>query len=552
MAKSIKDRTKDMFSSIGAMQTLTENYPLNVMNSDDGLKFNTSFDVLALLFKILGITREEAIEAVTNFFCGNMKEHSDGSGVVSQIEEIVKLALHTKLTSILNCTTNPIIPNNLLDNYDGNIGEGITLNVSDIDFSGVLNYNPFTSEGSHFYFDIEDYNANTVWKSKDFNAYLWYIINRSNYLQTTERIWDNRYRAAIWGEGNGNRKEIIKCEYVDDEAGNTDKLKVYLCASNYYKTVKINKKKEDSQWEWNKTIFQFNWDFLSSIKLYEPKVMVSEIVEQMIGKGGLGINLNFTLNEAITKEKINKLIDNVITSDDMGVEACTFDFSNDIYNDMLERAEKVQHNIVETPEGLTEIDTMSVRNRLSSITKDSTIQQDKEAINDTLNTVASIANTTMNSNVSINAGWDAGFEPMRMFIYPFIRPLFTPKVIFLLMVNQKIMGSFEENVNKYKEFDVDELLRNIFDVAKQIILKVKDLLIDWLTNWLMSKLAPMVELFTSKLLLENLQMYKRLLQQLLGARVFGWDNDLVGSIDNVNYADIITTPMQTEPGQTNC
>lgn len=555
MANSIQDKTRNMLGNIGAMQTLTENFPLNILMNDGSPQFNTSFDVLGVLFKLLGIDREKVIESVTDWLCGkmNVENDIDGSGVIAQIESIVKIALYAKLSNVLNCTTNPIISDNLLDAYNGigtgKIGDGITLNVSEIDFSGVLNHSPLTETGSNFYFDVEDYNANTLWKSKDFNAFLWYIINRSDSSQTIERTWDNRYQSSIWGDKK-ERKEIITCEYVDDEAGNTDKIRIRLCGSNYYQARKLEQK-DGTQWAFNKTIFEFNHDFLQSIKLYDAKVIVAEIVEQFLGKGGLNVNLGFSLNEEMIQNKVEQMIFNAIKESDNGNESCVFSFSNEEYNEMLEISERNYYNMVKTEDGISEVNPTATLLNLTDINNNSNPNTDKNIINNTLNTVVTTPIAKLSTSNNINLTWskNAEFELMRMIVYPLIRPLFTPKVLFILMVNQKIMGSFEDSADSISNLSIEDILTTIYQILKEIIVKIKDLLIDWLLEMIVDYLKPLIELFASKLLLETLKSYKDLLQQLLDACAFGW-GDSDSQIDNVNYADII--PVQTQPAQTKC
>lgn len=554
MAGKIIDRTKNMFNSIGAMQTLVENFPLNLISFGD-LEFTTSFDVLSILFKILGVDREELINVVTNALCGGMKDTSDGSGFISQAEEIVKMALEANIINILNCTTNPIISNKLLDKYGADTifgeqsGEGITLDIAEIDFTGVLNRNPFLDDGSKFYFDVDGKTPNNLYTSKDFNAFLWYIINKSDKSQDKERVWDNRYRAAIYGKGNGKHKEIIRCTYIDDEYPNTDKIKVQLCGSNYYKTRKLSNK-EGAEWAFNKTIFEFNHEFLSSIKLYEPKVIVAEIVEYLLGTGNFTVNLGFSVNEEIIQGKIQEIIKKVIGSSDTEINDCYFSFSNDEYNQMLEKSELNRYNIVNTGDGFIEVDASQILDKLTGITTTSALHDDKTIIHETLTDLIVKPAQDASGEVKYGLEYDWQFELLRVLVYPFIRPLFTPKVIFLLLVNKKIMGSLEDidtiDLNKL----IEELLNSLFVIIKDIIVKLKDLLVDLLLNLIMDKLKPLLELFAARLLMETLKTYRDLLQQLLDACLFGWGNGLTGVIDDVNYADII--PTQTEPGQTNC
>lgn len=555
MAGAIVDKTKNMIGSIGAMQTLVENFPMNFISVGD-LNFSTSFDVLSILFKIFGVDREELIEKLTNILCGGMKDTSDGSGFVSQAEEIVKMALEANLINLLNCTTNPIISNKLLDATDGGYkdyetsGEGITLDVAELDFTGVLSRNPFLDSGAKFYFDVENKTPNNLYTSKDFNAFLWYIINKSDKSQNTERVWDNRYRAAIYGAGNGKHKEIIRCTYIDDNYPNSDKIRVQLCGSNYYKTRKLSKK-DGTQWALNKTIFEFNHEFLSSIKLYEPKVIVAEIVEYLLGTGNFTVNLGFSVNEEIVQGKVQEIINKVIGTSDTEINDCYFSFSNDEYNDMLEKSEKNRYNIINTADGYIEANPTDILNKLGGITTTSTLVEDKTIISETL--TETIVNPAQDVSATVNGDftYDWQFELLRMLAYPFIRPLFTPKVIFLLLVNQKIMGSLEDVENLDLNTILDSLYKTLFAIIKDIIIKLKDLLVEMLLSWIMEKVKPLIELFAAKLLMETLQMYKDLLIQLLDACVFGWNNNkLVGVIDNVHYADII--PTQTEPNQSTC
>ena len=53
MAAKVSDEANSIFSSIGAIQTLIENFPMNLI-SFGGAKFASSFDVISILFKILG------------------------------------------------------------------------------------------------------------------------------------------------------------------------------------------------------------------------------------------------------------------------------------------------------------------------------------------------------------------------------------------------------------------------------------------------------------------------------------------------------------------
>lgn len=552
MAENVFNKVNGVLNEISAIQTLIENFPNGYFNyycDFHNLNFTTSLDVIAILFKILGIDRDELIDKITDALCNG------DSGFINVVEESVKYALEANISNIINCTTNPIINNDLLDSYEKldieMSGNGIDLNVFEIDLTGVLNRNPLLPSDKNFYFDIDEYNVSTIWKSKDFNAFLWYIINKSDKSQKDELIWDNRYEMS--NNQGTPRKEIIRCTYVDEGYPNSDKIKVQICGArnkqpaNYYKTRNILK--ENNAWQLNKTIFEFNHDFLHSIKLYDSKVIVAEIVENLLGTNNLSLNIGFSLNENIIQGKIQEIIKTVIETSDTEINDCYFSFSNEEFNNMLEIAEKNRFNVVNFGNNSNIVNPEDILANLSDITSNSSLIDDKSIISKTIYDISAIPAKDPMVEESFDANYDWTFELVRMFIYPFVRPIFSPKVMFLLLVNKKIMG----NITETFEFDdiISGLLQSLFNIIRDVVVKVKDLIVDLLLNYILEELTSLLELFSSKLLLETLIVYKELLQGIIDKCILGWDsNMIVGNIDNVNYADI--TPKQVIPEQTIC
>jgi hypothetical protein len=168
-------------------------------------------------------------------------------------------------------------------------------------------------------------------------------------------------------------------------------------------------------------------------------------------------------------------------------------------------------------------------------------------LNDIIATPAQDPSATISEKLS----YDWQFELLRMLVYPFVRPLFTPKVIFLLLVNKKIMGNLDDISSMNGDKLIDSLYNSIFHIIRDIIIQLKDLLVEMLLSYILKKLTPLISLCASRLLMETLQVYKDLLNQILENCAFGWNNNpLIGNIDNVNYADII--PTQVEPNQSIC
>lgn len=537
------EKTKDMIGNIGALQTLVEKFPMQLISFDSS-NISSSFDVLGILFKILKVDRQELIERITNELVSD-GDGGENKGIIATVEELIKTSIEANIINILNCNTNPIISNDYL--YESEKlgiekqGEGICINLSEIDFNGVLKRNPCSEDGSKFYFDVSGRTVGDVYKSKDFNAYLWWVVNKGDASQVSANTWDDRYRASLWGEkDNTGEKKILICNYIDNCYPHNDSIKIHLHPDTYYKTRKVLGAK------YNKTIFEFNHDFLTSIKLFEPKVVIAEMVEYLLGSGSFSVNLGVSFDDLVINEKVEQIINKVISSSDTEVDDCFFSFSNEEYNELIERAERKRHNMINTGDGFIETDPLNVLNKLTGVTDNGNIEENKTIVSDIINdiTVTPAKDPQIEQNFIFNYDWQT--EIMRMLVYPLIRPIFSPKILFLLQLNKKVMGSIEDYDFKNMDEKFNELLTGLWNIIKDIIVKIKDVLVDWFLGFIMDKLQPLLELFASRLLSETLKNYKSLLMQLLSIINYDWDNNgIIGNIDNVNYADIITQEQQT-------
>ena len=87
----------------------------------------------------------------------------------------------------------------------------------------------------------------------------------------------------------------------------------------------------------NASIYQFNWEYLLSIKILRPKIMLAGFVNYLTG--GLlyeASTAEFNFTKQLIKSKISSSVKKIIEADDMEVEDCYMTFSNDEVNTMLE------------------------------------------------------------------------------------------------------------------------------------------------------------------------------------------------------------------------
>lgn len=610
--KSNKSMTQ-LFGSIAAAQTMVEQFPFSFGMDEKG--FTCTFDLLSAIFNL--ISDEPLNQKVITVISEKLADSN--CTWLQGIEETIKLALELNITNLLTCDMSPIIPDKLIgsgeflkgsDRAVNFQGEGIRIPVSAIDFTGVLGNCPADENNpvsTSYYFSC--YQSGTenpltiedTWKHDDFNAFLWYVKNKGVYGNLVERhklIWDNRYKtkpytkyvrkpehfftmsndidASVGPERNGifpfsetylktyndspkisyKKKQILECRYIDGDGIQPDCFQFRLPASNYYKTRKLTSpKKETTIWRINKTVFEFNHDFLMSLKLLDAKTYLCQMVSSLLGVGNLSFNFSITRDSAEIEETVDAIIEKVINLDDTEIEDCYYTFSNEEYDQMLQNAlmkrKQAQYNTVLSSELIDSIKQIEKSG--------ATFEENKTVISNVLTQLSKEAESGNNVPNGWKFNYDFQFELIRMLVYPLIRPLFSPKVMTLILINLEVMGNPLKLGEKIITFN--DVKPYFMGIITNIVVQIKDMINEMLYSWVLEKLTPLLTLFTLRLLMEQIEMYKQLIEDLLTACSFsGFSLDFnrnkkrVG-IDNVDYADIdpeLEKMKQTAISKTNC
>lgn len=610
--KSNKSMTQ-LFGSIAAAQTMVEQFPFSFGMDEKG--FTCTFDLLNAIFNL--ISDEPLDQKVITVISEKLADSN--CTWLQGIEETIKLALELNITNLLTCDMSPIIPDKLIgsgeflkgsDRAVNFQGEGIRIPVSAIDFTGVLGNCPADENNpvsTSYYFSC--YQSGTenlltiedTWKHDDFNAFLWYVKNKGVYGNLVERhklIWDNRYKTkpytkyvrkpehfftmsndidvSVNSEQNGifpfsetylktyndspkisyKKKQILECRYIDGDGIQPDCFQFRLPASNYYKTRKLtSSKKETTIWRINKTIFEFNHDFLMSLKLLDAKTYLCQMVSSLLGVGNLSFNFSITRDSAEIEETVDAIIEKVINLDDTEIEDCYYTFSNEEYDQMLQNAlmkrKQAQYNTVLSSELIDSIKQIEKSG--------ATFEENKTVISNVLTQLSKEAESGDNVPNGWKFNYDFQFELIRMLVYPLIRPLFSPKVMTLILINLEVMGNPLKLGEKIITFN--DVKPYFMGIITNIVVQIKDMINEMLYSWVLEKLTPLLTLFTLRLLMEQIEMYKQLIEDLLTACSFsGFSLDFnrnkkrVG-IDNVDYADIdpeLEKMKQTAISKTNC
>lgn len=281
----------EVLSKINVVNTALKDFPVlfqTTLNKlGEGVNGNFSFNFFFQLLKLMGITEEEFLEWLSSLLCD-----VHGNGLLPSIEIAIKAILMANFKNLFTCSMTPFIPDKLMDP-----NHGIELNLTNLDLYGLLSKCPTDKEEkeivvskssilgkdtstttktkgtSIFYFDTDEYTPSTVERSCDFNAFLWYAVNKGSEFA---HVWDNRVK--YYGKDNGfnnddfksaffnasadpekgastitfefdgqkySKKEILYCQYREVSPNNiagSNVIKVWLNPLRYKKTRTIIKK----------------------------------------------------------------------------------------------------------------------------------------------------------------------------------------------------------------------------------------------------------------------------------------------------------------------
>ena len=800
--QALKAQAQGLIGTISSYMTLLNNYPKNSTVADLldslGIKLNTTFDFLDGVLNTIGVDEDKIKFWFANIVTPEWLE---------VIGENIKYILLLQLKSLFTCSTNPFIPDNLMEIYESSPdkwtkGDGILVDIDEIDLFGTLDLSPNSKQGFSYYFDngkmetgittpsktdytdatellsalprkknllktrkeelkkkkkeykaakgerekkslevsiknlqseikkiqqiidettknkeklektIEDFEYNQtivedndkkgtpyyrypdpvvfehpeLYKSRDFNAFLWYLIHESSRINLEERrkcIWDDRNKkykvpksssnttqddeynvdslsgnlsgrhaqeyndyldidtdknntGYIIKDSKGDEDQIISNSFLNSHILNsqTDKkerkeyfilesvkdggkqlLRMSLNPQRYYRTyskilpfpsvsvdtnnLRTNSTKryltryDDSEAKrtiiddigrvtnavtdtindidfngsitvgFNKTLFEFDYDYISSIKIYDSKVLLSSIMRAL---ANLSIDAALSLKTSESKEMIRGIVQNIVTDVINEQEILDigeyFSFSNEQYDEMLRYSQSnIQANFSDSSEDELVFALSQAGN--SSL---STSQQ-QSAVTYAI-TIATSATTAAQNGIAGEERYlfaDGGIfkyiiEMLKTTVTELIMSVLSPKVAMIYAVNCYIAGDFE---GKWSLSGFIKSMKNLISSIAKMILKM---ILDELYAFVFETLQLLIEKITVELTMERMIFYIRqlkalkallkkagnkiknlpLLSEILSA-VGGTNGNqsYLASIDDVNYADII--PEQTEP-----
>lgn len=369
-------------------------------------------------------------------------------------------------------------------------------------------------------------------------------INEEEYLDKTEKISKKLLKLEAKkqnldrkNEDNIKNKKNLIGKIVDIVKGN---VLVY----DNLNTIKNN-------YFFNKTLIEFNASYISSLKLFDSKVIAARLLDALTG--ALSIDFQFSYKQQLIHEEIKKMVSMVVESDDIVVSDCFFTFSNKDYDDMYRKTELRRAGLLSIDGhklGTVKIDAEKILSSLNEL--------NKSADNNVVETVIESALYEVSAELS-DVDYDNYYKKVtektklkdvvRMNIldnflnelsYVLVSTLFSPKVYLLMAINLKIMG-------EQPKFILEDFIKNYKNLIGDMIRAIRDQLMQYIVSELMKQLGNLAKEIANKIAVEQIRYYMKLLKHCFdcfksenNTGTIGWE------MDKVDYADILPDDNITE------
>lgn len=521
------------------------------------------------------------------------------SSFLVELEDSCKDIITNMLAAILSCTINPELPNKLMDSCPLENGKepyppssGFTVPIKLIDPYGLLNYCPTNKVGRNFYNVDDDLTVNTLYKSQDLNAFIWYVMNRGvtdiqieeNKMIWASRVMDSKTGSSkrtdvktwnFWLNSKSNEHGLFYCsgsgeeqKYYEAYSGGTTILK-YLhpimqlkrdAETNFALNVKFSSQSYytpyKSLFDYNKTIFEFNKDYLENIRIFVPRIILSNLIETLIhGKISILDTLLKSEQDNVIDKKIDMIINGVLEETDTTVSDCFFSFSNEDYIEMIQQTELEKYSATYTGgdgSPATKYSKDALLDALDSINSTATMNETITEITKTVYDIASIPSEDSSVKASdgsvamANSNWLNRIVSAIM--KPIVKSLLTPQVMLLFVINLEAVGMLNIDGNFDKIFEL--IFKKILSLFVGLARYIRDKIIEFLLKLFKERMQPMLVQWSAILVSENINDWIRLLLEAIQCIPrFNIKTNLT-EIDNVQYADIVKTQDIPESSQT--
>ena len=465
------------------------------------------------------------------------------------------------------------------------------VSIEEVERVNFVPTSDITLDDAEYIVFYDGLNPNLLYKSMDMNAFIWYCLHKgmkTPQIEYNHMMWDSRVSATK--NGNGRKSAEEWNEWYNSKTGYTEEfkyfgstivedtplfpimqlegqgmaenlLKIHIPAQRYF-LPKIRMANiegtEIPKHAFNASMYKYNWDYLNNIQILKPKLLLVGLCESLLGFSLSQIsstNINFT--KKLIEAKLSSAIKSVVEANDMEVEDCYTEFSNDEINTMLEEMLLSRYNAT-TYDGETSTvrvhDTKKYIAMLDQVNANASVEGNMTSITKLVTEVTTNPGAEGSIDYGIKIDYDANILKKLLWaiVMPLLMSIFTPQVMLLLYMNFELMGVTKMSNFNGQDFTkiINLIMNKIFGLLKSIILFIKDKIVELLLTLFYEKILKTLMQYQAILLLESITFWMAILKDAISCipRFKFKRNKIIGAIEDVNYADII--PSQDSPEST--
>lgn len=287
------------------------------------------------------------------------------------------------------------------------------------------------------------------------------------------------------------------------------------------------------------TVFEFNYDYVMSIKLFDAKVLAHSLMESVLNMN-MGISVGLGVRHQEGTETIKEIIKNILESDDSEINDCYYTFDNSKYDALLRKAEEKRarqerFGNVTHETGLFD----SVNDILNEYDANAELNEQVDVLHRAITQAAVTVSEGVEESDKFDVEFNFIFDLIEALTTAIVNSILSPKVLMLLEVNQKIMGG------TWEKFTLKDLIQALRAIIVAIVKEIRDMVIQELWKLVLKPLEPIIQMLASILLREQLENYADAILEIIRNSPFIWfrfSNKYEDTkLDTVDYADIDTS-----------
>lgn len=466
----VKDKKAKIFGKIAAQKTLADGFPeINLTESMPSLNNgNRSMDFLVDLIKVLK-GAESLLKTVIDVIVNKSED----------LDNKIKNALKLALKNVINCSIDPSIPDFLKNPVIDPFSDGVKLRLNDFDFSKILKINPTSDLGNQIYGD----RFNGL-NSTDFNTFLYSTIQEEGSLKN-------------WG-GQTSNNDILSIVFDSITSDDTNIIKVYT--SEQYS---------------NKKITDLNNDYIDSINIIDPKLLIATIIENLFGT--ISSTNNKTSEELLTEAKIEQLIDKFLNlEDDKVIDDSFFVFSNEEINELQNISLNKSQGILKLQtcgNVSTSINTNTVNNVILEYEATSELVDKRIVLERGIDSIANEASNVdgISEKDKYNIKLNIIERIIKVLSLIISRTLLSPKILIILMVNIQILTNNQQVTSNPFDF-----IKNNRLLFKLVIETIKNYILNAILEEVLKEIEALIKKNATGLVSELASNNQSQLLSLLG------------------------------------